>query len=117
MANPRRYNGLTRTQQQARNKRKFRQMQNNGYAPNMTIAPPSRSSQNRWNTNAGYAANSARVIQAAGVQVPSGMTRVSNGVVGFGTNSGYAAYGDQKRNANSRASYRNVRAAFGLSVS
>ena len=96
MANPRRNNGLTRFQQWKRNT--YLKIKNPNY--------------NTTNSAFGEVAERASAIGNRG-----GLFRDKDGVFGSGMQAGYAKYGDQKQNANSRASYRNVRAAFGLSVS
>lgn len=109
MANSRRYNGLTRAQQQRRNASRFRQMVANGQ------------SSTAWNTMNGRAAVGAT---RGGVSAPTffyksqqqAANRAGLALEGWGNQAGYASYGDQGANARTRQSYRNVRAAFGLSA-
>lgn len=111
MANSKRYQGITRAQQRRRNNSVFRKMTASGYNVN----------SNEWNTLAGRATERWRRLGYTGTteritKEYAPLFGGRQGVSGNFANVGEALYPDQARNANSRASYRRVRAAFGLSA-
>lgn len=103
MANNKRYSGLTRQQQRRRNASAFRRMAANGV---------DTSAAGNWNTAYGAATEFAR----RDGKNPYSYRRENGDIYSSGSNWGQAVYPNQSRNAQTRKSYRQVRAAFGLSA-